>query len=221
MLVDAELDLAALDVGDGLGDVHGHGARLGVGHEATRAEDLTEATDLAHHVGGRDHGVEVQPATGDLLDQVVGADEVGTRGAGGLGLVGVGEDEDPGGLARAVGQVDGATDHLVSLTGVDPEAEGDLDGRVVLRRGRRLRETDGLKRAVHLARGHLVNGGPVGLAALHFCSFKTVVVQLELWSREPRSALPHTAYPGGMPCRRRPRVSNPRSGHPSSERCRR
>src|SRR6478752_6228424 len=75
VLVDAELDLAALDVGDGLGDVHRHGAGLRVRHEATRTEDLAETTDLAHHVRRRHDRVEVEPAAGNLLEQLVGPDE--------------------------------------------------------------------------------------------------------------------------------------------------
>ena len=146
VLVDAELDLAALDVGDGLGGVHGDGAGLRVRHQAARAEHLAEPADLAHEVGGRDDGVEVEPAARHLLEQVVGADVVGAGGLGGLGLVTVGEDEHAGGLAGAVREVDGAAHHLVGLARVDAEAEGDLDGLVVLRRRGRLREAHGLER---------------------------------------------------------------------------
>ena len=38
----------------------------------------------------------------DLLDQLVATDDVGAGLTGGVGLVGVGEHEDPGGLAGAV-----------------------------------------------------------------------------------------------------------------------
>jgi len=38
--------------------------------------DRAEPADLAHQVGRRDHGVEVEEAALDALDQVVGADEV-------------------------------------------------------------------------------------------------------------------------------------------------
>src|SRR5689334_9009734 len=41
--VDAELDLAALDVGHGLGHVRRHGAGLRVGHEAARTEHPAKA----------------------------------------------------------------------------------------------------------------------------------------------------------------------------------
>ena len=67
----------------------GHGAGLRVRHEAARTEDLAETADLAHEVGRGDGGVEVGPAAGDLLDQVVGADEVGAGRDCCLGLVAV------------------------------------------------------------------------------------------------------------------------------------
>src|ERR1700743_1127913 len=70
--VDAELDLAALDLGHGLGHVRRHGAGLRVRHEATRTEHAAEAADLAHQVRGGDHRVEVEEPALDLLDQVVG-----------------------------------------------------------------------------------------------------------------------------------------------------
>ena len=133
MPVDPELDLAALDLGDGLGDIRGDGAGLRVRHQAARAEHAAETADLAHQVGGRDDGVEVQEAALDPLDQVVGADVVGAGGAGLLGPVAGGEDEHAGGLAGAVGQVHRAADHLVGLARVDAEPEGDLDRRVELR----------------------------------------------------------------------------------------
>src|SRR5690606_37029008 len=67
-LVDAELDLARLDLPDRLRDVERHGARLGRRHQATRAEDLAQLTDLPHQVRGRHADVEVEPAVLDLLD---------------------------------------------------------------------------------------------------------------------------------------------------------
>ena len=81
VLVDAELDLAALDLGDGLGDVGRHGAGLRVRHEAAGTEHTAEAADLAHQVRGGDDGVEVEPALRDLVDQLVGADDVGAGGS--------------------------------------------------------------------------------------------------------------------------------------------
>src|ERR1700749_3634733 len=49
-----------------------------------------------------------------------------------LGRVAVGEDEHAGRLARAVGQVDRAADHLVLLAGVDAEPDRHLDGGIEL-----------------------------------------------------------------------------------------
>ena len=50
---------------------------LGVGHEALGAQDAAELADAAHDVGRRDDDVEVDPAAGDLLDDLVAAEVVG------------------------------------------------------------------------------------------------------------------------------------------------
>src|SRR5208282_1820063 len=82
-LVHAVIDLAGLDLGDRLGDIERDGANLGIGHQATGPKDFADASDLAHHVGGRDHAVEVEPVLFlDLLYDLVAADEVRTRLAG-------------------------------------------------------------------------------------------------------------------------------------------
>ena len=69
-LLDAELHRAALGALDGIGDVHGHGTDLGIGHHAARAQHLTESADQRHHVGGGDAAVEVDLAAIDLLDSI-------------------------------------------------------------------------------------------------------------------------------------------------------
>jgi hypothetical protein len=165
--VDTELDLAALDVGHGLGDVGGHRAGLRVGHQATGAEDAPEPADLAHHVRRRDDGVEVQPAAGDLLDELVGADVVGAGLTGGLGPVAGREDQHPGGLAGAVRKVDRAAHHLVCLAGVDTEAHGDVDRGVELGAARLLGERHGAEGGVDRVLIDGRGGGPVLLASLH------------------------------------------------------
>src|SRR5690606_7996699 len=82
VLVDAELDLSALDLLNGLRRVRSHGASLRVRHQATGAEDLTQSTDLAHELRGRDCGVEIGPAASDLLDELGAADLICTCGDG-------------------------------------------------------------------------------------------------------------------------------------------
>jgi hypothetical protein len=144
-----------------------HGAGLRVRHETTGAEHATETADLAHHVGGGDHGVEVEPAAGDLLDQLVATDDVGAGLTGGLRLVGVGEHQDLGGLAGAVGQVDGAADHLVGLARVDTQTHDDVDGLVELLLARGLRDLDRGQRGVELVLVERLGRRAVGLAALH------------------------------------------------------
>ena len=102
-LVDPELDLAGLGLLDGLADVEGDRARLGVGHEALGAQDPAELADAAHDVGRGDDDVEVDPAAGDLLDDVVAAEVVGPGLLGLLDLLAGGDDADLLGLARCRG----------------------------------------------------------------------------------------------------------------------
>ena len=131
-LLDAELDLARLGVGDGLGHVHGDGAELGVGHQPLGAEHFAEPPDDAHHVGGRDDPVEVDGPALDALHQILGADHVSARGLGLVGLGALGEHRDPDVLAAALGERDDAAHHLVRVPGVDCEVERNLDRLVEL-----------------------------------------------------------------------------------------
>ena len=126
-LVDLELHAATLDLADGARQVERDRARLGVRHEPAPAEDAAELADLAHHVGGRERDVELEPARLDALDEVVAADLVGAGAARLLGLVALGEDRDPHDLAGAVRQDDRAAHHLVGVAGVDAEADVRLD----------------------------------------------------------------------------------------------
>ena len=62
-----------------------------------------------------------------------------------------------------------------ALRGSTPEAEGDLDGGVVLRGRGLLRQPDGLERGVERVAVDLLGGGAVGLAALHVVLLGAVV----------------------------------------------
>ena len=63
--------------GNRLGNIHCHGAGLGVGHQTLGAQDATDATDNAHHVRSGDDHVEIKPVFGlDFLHQFLGADEI-------------------------------------------------------------------------------------------------------------------------------------------------
>ena len=130
------------------------------------AEDLAETTDLGHHRGRGDGGIEVDVASLDLGDEVVGAHEVGASLLGGTSLLALGEDGDADGLAGTVGQSDGATDVLVGLAGVDAEAERGLDRLVEAGKRDLLDESGGLLRRVELASLDLGGGGGVLLTVL-------------------------------------------------------
>ena len=121
-LVRPELHAPALDLAHSPPDVEGDGARLGVGHQATRPEDAAKRPDLGHHVGRRHGHVEVGPAALDPGHQVVAAHEVGA-GLGRLArLVGAHEGQHPHLLAGPVGQHHRTPDHLVGVLGVDAQA---------------------------------------------------------------------------------------------------
>lgn len=159
-LLDAVLDLAGLRLFDGVGDIEGHGADLGVRHEAAGAEHLTETTDDTHHVGRRNDRVEVHEAFLDLLREVGLTDDVGAGGLSFSLLLALGEDRDARGLARAVREHDGATDHLVGVLGVDAQVDGDIDGLIELRGdGRFLQQLERVGDEVTLVAVHLGCGG--------------------------------------------------------------
>src|SRR5690606_9285558 len=181
VLVDAELDLSALDLLDGLGRVRSHGAGLRVRHQTAGSEHLSETTDLAHELRGRHGCVEVGPAAGDLLDQLGATDLVGAGGDGRLSSRAVGEHDDAGSLARAVRKHDGAADHLVRLAGVDGELERDLDGRVELRRAGLLRQSDSLGRSVETVCLDLRGGSLVclGLGSHDYLPQPSTVMPME------------------------------------------
>jgi len=79
--VGAKLEFAGLELIDGAGQVGGHGAGLGVGHQAAGTEHPTQLGHLGHHVGGGDQQVEVHGATGDGLDEIFVAHQIGAATA--------------------------------------------------------------------------------------------------------------------------------------------
>ena len=80
----------------------------------------------------------------DGLHQVFGADDVGARLLGFLGLVALGEHGDADVLAGALGQRHDAADHLVGVARVDAQVHRDLDGLVELGGGVGLDDADRL-----------------------------------------------------------------------------
>src|SRR5438105_1668424 len=153
-LVRPELDLAALRLGHRARDVVGHRARLRVRHQAPWAQDLAERSDFRHDVRRRDRGVEIGPALGDLLDEVITADDVGAGVLRLAGFIADGEDSDAHLLSCAVRQHDRSAHHLLRVPRVDAEPDVRLDRRIELR-DRRL--------ADHLA-GSLRVQAPIAVA---------------------------------------------------------
>ena len=129
--------LPAFDSVDGLLDVVGDGADLGVRHLALRAEHAAELADRAASSCGVEIATSksVQPLL-DLLGEVVAADEVGAGRLGVAGLLALGEDGDGDVLAETVGQREGAAQLLLGVADVDAEQDVQLDRLVEARRWR-------------------------------------------------------------------------------------
>ena len=132
LAVGAVLNLAGLDLPHRPGDVGGDRAGLGVRHQATGAEDLSELADDRHHVRRGDRHVEVCPSLLDAVGQVLRPDDLGPGFLRLPGLLALGEHGDPDRLAGALGQADRATHLLVGLARVDAKAQGQLHGFIEL-----------------------------------------------------------------------------------------
>src|SRR5581483_12512108 len=81
--IDLVLELAALDVLDGLADVEGHGPGLRVRHQPPGPEHPTGLADGCHHVRCGDGRIELDVSLQDLFHEIIAADHIG---AGLLGL---------------------------------------------------------------------------------------------------------------------------------------
>ena len=132
-LINTILNLTGFNIGNSLGNIHGNGAALGVGHQALRAEDTTDAADNAHHIGGCYADIESKPVFGlDLLYHILITYEISACFECFASLIALCEDENADGLTGAVGQNDCAADLLICVTGVNTEADMGFDGLVKL-----------------------------------------------------------------------------------------
>ncbi|MPN20669.1 hypothetical protein SDC9_168048 [bioreactor metagenome] len=165
-LIGTVLHLTRLGVLHRSGDVHGHGADLGVRHQTTGAEDLAESAHDTHGVGSGDDHIEVQVAGLDLFGQVVEADDFGASSLGGFGLFALGEDGDAHGLTGTGRQHHRATDHLVGLAGINAEIHGDVDRLVELGRCGFLDQRQSLTEGVSLVPIDLARQGLLLLGQL-------------------------------------------------------
>jgi hypothetical protein len=156
---DAVLDLAGLLLGNGAADIRRDGAELRVGHQTARAEHPTELADHSHHVGGRDHAVELHPALVlDLLRELLAADVISTGIAGLLRLVALREHQDARFAPCAVRQHDRAAHHLVGVARIDAKPHRDIDALVELGGGQAREQIEGLFDRIELALHDLARG---------------------------------------------------------------
>ena len=131
-LVKTILDLTSLSFLNSLSYVRGNSTSLGVRHETSRTEDLTESTNNAHHIGSCDNNFEVHPAAVDLSNGVVVSDVICASVLGSLLLVGLAEYQGAYLLTGTVGQYNCASDLLVSVAGVNAQTNVQLNSLVEL-----------------------------------------------------------------------------------------
>ena len=132
-LIEAVFNFTCLNFLNGLGYVHGNGTRLRVGHQALGAEDTAYAAYNAHHVGSGDHYVEIEPVfVLDALNNLLCAHDICARRGSRISPFALGNDQNALGFTSAVGKDENAAHLLVGLTGVNAEADVELDSFVEL-----------------------------------------------------------------------------------------
>src|SRR5262249_35006151 len=116
--------------------------------------------------------VEVEPVLFlDLLDDVLGADEVGARRFRLLRLLALGEDENALRFANAVRQHDRSANILIGLPWIDVQANRHFDGLVEFGPGSRDRERDSLAERITLLPIDRLRAFSISLAVLRHATF--------------------------------------------------
>ena len=132
-LVETVLDLTGLSLVDSLGDIGGNRACLGAGHKTSGAENLTETADETHHIRSSDSDIEIHESLAlDLSNKILSADDLSACGSSSLSVCALSEDGYANLLAGAVRKNDSASDLLVSVAGVNTQADVDFDSLIEL-----------------------------------------------------------------------------------------
>src|SRR5690554_399487 len=142
--------------------IRSHSAHLGVGHQATRTQDLAQLTDNTHGIRRSDHHVKVELTLLDPLSQVIHADDIGTGFLSSFGVGTLGKHGDANILAGSVGHYGSATHHLVRLARINTQVDGNVQGLLELDRGELGEQSHGFFERVGL--------GGVNFLANHLCA---------------------------------------------------
>src|ERR1700730_6033749 len=167
-LIQAELDLTGLDLLHGSRYFEGDRARLGVGHQAARAEDLAESPGRLHHVGGGDHGFKVRPALLDFLHHIVAADEIRAGFLRFANLLAARDHKNALRLAQPVRQHDGAANHLVGLLRIHSQVQDELDRLIELRKVGLAEQLGGFYKMIQARLDKLP--GAIDILPTHLCA---------------------------------------------------
>ena len=149
--VGAILYAATLELLDCLSNIRGNSAELGVRHKTTRTENLTQTTNLSHLIGSSNCSIKVNVASLDFSNEIIGAYNVSTGFLCCTCCVTLGKYCYANSFARTIGEANGTTELLVSLTGVDAKTEMSLYRFIKVSSSDFLYESNSLERSIGLA----------------------------------------------------------------------
>src|SRR5437867_4240519 len=127
-LVDPVLDLAPLKFLHGAGNIHRDGPHFRIRHESTRAKNLAQAPDHAHHVWGRYGFIEFDPSLfTNALHEIFPPHYIRPGRFSLAGFVPFGEDRHTHGFPSAMWKDHRPPYILVRFAGIDADPHRDFD----------------------------------------------------------------------------------------------
>ena len=121
-LINLEVNLTLLNLLNSLSDIHCHSTTLRVRHQTTGTEETAQRTNLTHARRHSDDDIDISPATFDLLNILIETSIVSTSCLSSLFLIWCTQSKHANCLTSSVRQRHHAANHLVSLTGINAQA---------------------------------------------------------------------------------------------------
>src|SRR5579884_2808011 len=118
--IHAKLYLACFGLLDRFGDLSGYCTGFRVWHESARSQNFSEPAHRAHHIGGCNHRIEVEPVfILDAIDDFFATGEIGPGFERLSNLISGSDHQNSLGFAQTVGQNHGTAHHLIGMFRID------------------------------------------------------------------------------------------------------
>ena len=150
-------------------------AELGVRHKTTRAENLTQTTNLSHLIRSSNCSIKVNVASLDFSNEIIGANNVSAGLLCCTCCIALSKYCYANSFTRTVGEANGTTELLISLTGIDTKTEMSLYRFVKVSSSDLLYESNSLERSIGLTSFDLCS---CFLVLLRKCNLKIPFVVL-------------------------------------------